>query len=83
MSIHFGSALAALNGDKSDLGEGSILKLLDALDSVKLPERDLSGPFNLPVDSKVSIPGRGTVIIGTVKRGTFKTDGSNRTLWPG
>ena len=49
----FGSALAALNGDTSELGEGSILKLLDALDAVKLPERDVTGPFYMPIDSKV------------------------------
>lgn len=49
----FGSALAALNGDPTDLGQGSILTLLDALDALKLPQRDLTGPFYMPVDSKV------------------------------
>ena len=40
-----GSALKALEGDQSDIGEPSILKLAEALDSyIPEPERALDGP---------------------------------------
>lgn len=68
-----GSALLALNGDKSEYGEPSIQKLLDSLDEyVEPPSRDIASPFYMPVDNILSIKGRGTVIVGTVKRGTIK-----------
>lgn len=65
-----GSALLALNGDTSELGEKSIRKLIDAVDNyVPTPERDITSPFLLPIDNCLLIPGRGAVIIGTLKRG--------------
>jgi elongation factor Tu len=68
----FGSALMALNGDKSQLGEQSITKLLESLDSyITLPERDLESPFVMPIESSITITGRGTVCIGTVERGVL------------
>jgi elongation factor Tu len=68
----FGSAALAAAGDKSELGEGSIIRLLEALDNyVTLPERDTKSPFMMPIESSLTIPGRGTVIIGTVNRGTL------------
>lgn len=68
----FGSALAALEGDTSHLGEGSVKQLLNIMDNnVKLPERDTSGPFYMFFDSKMSIQGRGTVVIGTISRGVI------------
>jgi len=68
----FGSALMALNGDKSELGEQSIHRLMDSLDSyITLPERDLESPFVMPIESSVTITGRGTVCIGTVERGSI------------
>ncbi|XP_054159395.1 elongation factor Tu-like [Oppia nitens] len=68
----FGSALAALSGDKSDVGEESIIKLLDTLDSyITPPERDTKSPFLMPIESSVVITGRGTVCIGTVEKGTI------------
>jgi elongation factor Tu len=69
-----GSALLALNGDKeSQYGEKSILELLAALDSyVPLPTRDLKSPFLLPIDNSFTVPGRGTVVVGTLQRGTIK-----------
>ncbi|KAJ8303909.1 hypothetical protein KUTeg_017492 [Tegillarca granosa] len=68
-----GSALNALNDENEEIGKQSILKLLDAIDKhVTVPERDLSGPFYLPIESSVTVPGRGTVGIGTVVQGEIK-----------
>jgi elongation factor Tu len=68
-----GSALKALEGDTSDMGEGSIMKLADALDShIPLPKRALDGPFLMPVEDVFSISGRGTVVTGRVERGIVK-----------
>ncbi|XP_050423709.1 elongation factor Tu-like [Adelges cooleyi] len=66
-----GSAQLALNGDTSELGEKSIRKLLDAIDNhIPTPQRDYSSPFLLPIDNALLVPGRGAVVIGTIKRGT-------------
>src|SRR5262245_60389051 len=71
--IVIGSALKALEGDKSDLGEGSIFKLAEALDSyIPLPKRALDQPFLMPVEDVFSISGRGTVVTGRVERGVVK-----------
>jgi elongation factor Tu len=71
--IVIGSALKALEGDTSDLGEGSIMKLAEALDShIPLPKRALDGPFLMPVEDVFSISGRGTVVTGRVERGIVK-----------
>ena len=71
--IVIGSALKALEGDKSDMGEGSIFKLADALDSyIPLPKRALDQPFLMPVEDVFSISGRGTVVTGRVERGIIK-----------
>jgi elongation factor Tu len=70
--IH-GSAKLALEGDKSELGEGSILKLAEALDSyIPQPERAIDGAFLMPVEDVFSISGRGTVVTGRVERGVIK-----------
>jgi len=70
--IH-GSAKLALEGDKSELGEGSILKLAEALDTyIPQPERAIDGPFLMPVEDVFSISGRGTVVTGRVERGVIK-----------
>lgn len=72
-AIVAGSALMALNGDKPDIGKESILKLMEAVDStIPTPKRDLSGPFYMPVESNVSVPGRGTVAVGTVAQGVLE-----------
>ena len=71
--IIIGSALKALEGDKGDIGEGSIFKLAEALDSyIPQPKRALDGPFLMPVDDVFSISGRGTVVTGRVERGIVK-----------
>jgi elongation factor Tu len=71
--IVIGSAKMALEGDKSEMGEGSILKLADALDSyIPQPQRAIDGPFLMPVEDVFSISGRGTVVTGRVERGIVK-----------
>lgn len=60
-----GSALDALNGKQSELGEKSILKLLNTLDDfIPEPTRDLNSPFLMPIDNAFLLPGRGTVVVG-------------------
>jgi len=71
--IVIGSALKALEGDTSELGEGSILKLMDAVDSfIKQPARAIDKPFLMPVEDVFTISGRGTVVTGRVERGIVK-----------
>jgi len=71
--IIVGSALKALEGDQSDIGEASILKLAEALDSyIPQPERAIDGAFLMPVEDVFSISGRGTVVTGRVDRGIIK-----------
>ncbi|MCP5278167.1 MAG: elongation factor Tu [Thiobacillus sp.] len=71
--IVIGSALKALEGDQSDIGEASIFKLADALDSyIPMPERAIDKPFLMPVEDVFSISGRGTVVTGRVERGIIK-----------
>ena len=68
-----GSALKALEGDTSDIGEGAIMKLMDALDTyIPTPKRDTEKPFLMPVEDVFSIAGRGTVATGRVERGQIK-----------
>ena len=65
-----GSALKALEGDESEIGVPSILKLVAALDEyVPEPERDLDKAFLMPIEDVFSISGRGTVVTGRVERG--------------
>jgi len=67
-----GSALKALEGDTSDIGVPSVLKLVEALDSyIPLPERAVDGDFLMPVEDVFSISGRGTVVTGRIERGVI------------
>tara|TARA_B100000686_G_scaffold326025_1_gene383424 strand:- start:107 stop:1297 length:1191 start_codon:yes stop_codon:yes gene_type:complete len=71
--IVVGSALKALDGDQSDIGEPAIYKLAEALDSyIPDPERAIDGDFIMPVEDVFSISGRGTVVTGRVERGVVK-----------
>jgi elongation factor Tu len=71
--IIVGSALKALEGDTSDIGAPSILKLVDAMDDyIPEPERAIDGDFLMPVEDVFSISGRGTVVTGRVERGIIK-----------
>ncbi len=68
-----GSALKALEGDDSDIGVPSIMKLIEEMDAyIPEPERDTDKPFLLPIEDVFSISGRGTVVTGRVERGVIK-----------
>jgi elongation factor Tu len=68
-----GSALKALEGDKSEIGEPSILKLIDAMDEYfPLPQRDIDKTFLMPIEDVFSISGRGTVVTGRIERGLIE-----------
>jgi elongation factor Tu len=68
-----GSALKALEGDTTEIGYGSIQKLLDSLDQyIPEPKRDIDKPFLMPIESVFSISGRGTVATGRIERGKVK-----------
>jgi len=71
--IIIGSALKALEGDTSEIGEPSVIKLAAALDSyIPQPERAIDGAFLMPIEDVFSISGRGTVATGRVERGVVK-----------
>ncbi|OGE74470.1 MAG: translation elongation factor Tu [Candidatus Doudnabacteria bacterium RIFCSPLOWO2_02_FULL_42_9] len=68
-----GSALKALEGDTSEIGEASILKLIENLDSyIPEPVREIDKPFLMPIEDIFSIEGRGTVVTGRIERGMIK-----------
>ena len=68
-----GSAMLAVKGDQSEIGEPAIFRLADALDSyIPTPERAIDGTFLMPVEDVFSISGRGTVVTGRVERGIVK-----------
>ncbi len=68
-----GSAMKAVQGDQSEIGEPSIFRLADALDSyIPTPERAIDGTFLMPVEDVFSISGRGTVVTGRIERGVIK-----------
>lgn len=68
-----GSALKALEADKSEIGVPSILKLMEAVDSfIPTPKRDVEKPLLLPIEDVFSISGRGTVVTGRIERGIVK-----------
>ncbi len=68
-----GSALKALEGDTSDLGMGSVLKLIAEMDAyIPEPKRDVDQPFLMPIEDVFTISGRGTVVTGRVERGKVK-----------
>jgi elongation factor Tu len=68
-----GSALKALEGDQTEIGIPSILKLVDVMDSYfPVPERPIDLPFLMPIEDVFSISGRGTVVTGRAERGIVK-----------
>jgi elongation factor Tu len=70
--VVIGSALRALEGDKGELGEPSVLRLMEAVDTyVPEPQRDVDRPFLLAVEDVFTIQGRGTVATGRVEQGTI------------
>jgi elongation factor Tu len=65
-----GSALKAFEGDTSEIGVPSVVKLVEAMDDyIPQPERAIDGDFLLPVEDVFSISGRGTVVTGRIERG--------------
>jgi elongation factor Tu len=71
--IIVGSALKALEGDESEIGIPSIIKLVETMDDyIPMPERPIDQPFLLPIEDVFSISGRGTVVTGRVERGIVK-----------
>jgi elongation factor Tu len=71
--IIVGSALKALEGDTSDIGAPSVIKLVEAMDSyIPEPVRDIDQAFLMPIEDVFSISGRGTVVTGRVERGIVK-----------
>jgi elongation factor Tu len=71
--IIIGSALKALEGDTSDIGMPSVIKLVEALDEyIPQPERAIDQPFLMPIEDVFSISGRGTVVTGRIERGIVK-----------
>jgi elongation factor Tu len=68
-----GSALQALQGIQSDIGDGSIIKLLEACDTfIPTPIRETEKPFLMPIEDVFTISGRGTVVTGRIERGICK-----------
>jgi elongation factor Tu len=71
--IIVGSALKALEGDESELGVASVIKLVETLDEyIPEPERAIDLPFLMPIEDVFSISGRGTVVTGRIDRGVIK-----------
>ena len=70
-----GSALKALEGEDSEYGTQSVVKLVEALDNyIPVPERDIDKSFLMPIEDVFSISGRGTVVTGRVERGVVKVN---------
>ncbi|MBT4923672.1 MAG: elongation factor Tu [Candidatus Thioglobus sp.] len=68
--VIFGSALKGLEGDTSEIGVPSILKLVEALDTyIPTPKRDTDKTFLMPIEDVFSISGRGTVVTGRIEAG--------------
>ena len=71
--VVIGSALKAIEGDQSEIGEPSITRLVAAMDEyIPTPERDTDKPFLMPVEDIFSIQGRGTVATGRIETGVIK-----------
>ncbi len=68
-----GSALRALEGDRRDMGEPSIGRLMDAVDSyIPTPVRAAAAPFLMPVEDVFEVAGFGAVATGRIERGTVR-----------
>jgi elongation factor Tu len=73
--IIVGSALKALEGDPSDIGVKSVVKLVEEMDKyIPVPKREVDKPFLMPVEDVFSISGRGTVVTGRIERGIIKVN---------
>lgn len=71
--VIIGSALKAMEGDHSEMGTESVLKLMDAVDEfIPTPVRAVDRDFLMPVEDIFTITGRGTVATGRVERGIVR-----------
>jgi len=70
-----GSALAATESDSEDYDApeyAPIVELMNNVDEwIPTPERDVDKPFMMAIEDVFSIKGRGTVVTGSVARGTL------------
>jgi elongation factor Tu len=70
-----GSALKALEGDTSEIGAPSVVKLVEEMDKyIPTPQRVIDKPFLMPIEDVFSISGRGTVVTGRIERGIVKVN---------
>jgi elongation factor Tu len=73
--IVIGSALKALEGDPSEIGVKSVVKLVEEMDKyIPVPKREIDKPYLMPVEDVFSISGRGTVVTGRIERGVVKVN---------
>jgi elongation factor Tu len=73
--IVIGSALKALEGENTDIGVKSVVKLVEEMDAyIPVPKREVEKPFLMPVEDVFSISGRGTVVTGRIERGIVKVN---------
>jgi elongation factor Tu len=73
--IVIGSALKALEGDTSEIGVPSVVKLVAEMDRfIPVPKREIDKPYLMPVEDVFSISGRGTVVTGRIERGIVKVN---------
>jgi elongation factor Tu len=71
--VIIGSAIKAIEGDQSEVGVPSIMRLLEAVDTyIPTPQRAIDKPFLMPIEDVFTISGRGTVVTGRVERGQVK-----------
>nr|CAB3267379.1 elongation factor Tu, mitochondrial [Phallusia mammillata] len=70
--VIIGSALCALEDKEPKLGNDSITKLVEEIDKLPMPKRNLDSPAVLPVETTHKIPGKGTVVTGCMSQGVFK-----------
>ena len=71
--ITAGSAKAATDGVNPEIGEQSVIKLMQTVDDyIPQPARPLDLPFLMPVEDVFSISGRGTVVTGRIEKGIVK-----------
>ena len=73
--IVIGSALKALEGEQSEIGVQSVVRLVAEMDQyIPVPKREVEKPFLMPVEDVFSISGRGTVVTGRIERGVVKVN---------
>lgn len=68
-----GSARCALEGENPELGEKTIIKLLEEVDNwIPLPQREEDKPLVFPIEYVHAISGKGTVVTGRIERGVLR-----------